>query len=1180
MVLSNDLISQFVKTNKAKKEDKKETIVYGTIDTNDINKVIIDGSNISTPITKAVVAGLHEETENGETVSKGDRVIVTIKNHTAIVTSNLSSPSARVDDTVDISKLNASNARIDSLETANVKVQNTLTAQNAEIENLKANNAELEKLVAGKIDASEVEANYAKISRLEVSEGKIENLEAENVDILDRLTASEAAIKDLQAEHIDTETLNATYATIKNLDSTNANVNNLQATKADIVDLDAALGRIDTLESNSVTTTYLQSNYITANEIESTYVTATKLAAEYAKTTTLESDYAKINLANVDTAAIGTVLANAGLITTATIVDGHVTGYLDSVQINANDITAGTLTVDRLVISGTDKSIVYALNNTGDLTSTEVDTINGDVITKRTIAADHIIAGAITANELHSESVTSDKIASGAVTAGKINVTSLESIVAKIGSFNINNSLYSNNHSAYNTANNGVYIGSDYISLGNGGKTWLKNDGSVSIGDGAISYDAISGALDITASSIKMGSETVAMKSDVDNLQIGGRNLAVYKDFKPVYSNDTFMADYNTGLISAENFKWYFNVASVDKKLIPGQTYTLSNEYIRDTIYDNYVIVALYNYVTEQTYYAWSLYSGGSLTFTITDNIDTDNTSLYVYVATDTTATFEISKLKLEKGNKPTDWTPAPEDVTNNILVNTDELNTRLSAAEATITQHADSILLKAEKTYVDNTLTNYSTTSAMNAAINLKANAITSEVNSTINSLQIGGRNLIVYKDLIQSYSSDDFSADANTGIITSTSLRYYFKVANITGKLIPGQTYTLSNESIDSVNFGVDIRLYNLSTNTEYLLTRLTSGGSKTFTVPESVDVENTSLLIYPTYDKAIAFTINKLKLEKGSKATDWSPAPEDVSDQIISNRTLIEQTATDLTVKIESSAKTATNYLNFSSSGLVIGDLTSSTLGKNVLIDSDSVDIRNGNTTLASFGADYLYLAKSSRNAKIDLCNGLATLYHESKYSYDTMFIIDTGNTTEIMGLITPLCVTSVDDLDSVSIQFANANGVMGGVGIVGSWLRRFGSNMFDTYTILDSGNYFDVMDSGWFYTGGYGDNFTQYNNETHSKVRYRKVGGVVEVRGALKATTTIEGSDTKHTMFTLPEGYRPDCRIVQRCQGSGMHTWMLTVEESGAVTFSRYGVGTSYSDIGTTVWLPIQITFLVN
>lgn len=66
---------------------------------------------------------------------------------------------------------------------------------------------------------------------------------------------------------------------------------------------------------------------------------------------------------------------------------------------------------------------------------------------------------------------------------------------------------------------------------------------------------------------------------------------------------------------------------------------------------------------------------------------------------------------------------------------------------------------------------------------------------------------------------------------------------------------------------------------------------------------------------------------KLEKGNKATDWSLSVE--------------------------SGKTATNYMNFSTDGLVVGDMTASTLGKNVLIDSDSVDIRNGSTVLASYG-----------------------------------------------------------------------------------------------------------------------------------------------------------------------------------------------------------------------------------
>lgn len=71
----------------------------------------------------------------------------------------------------------------------------------------------------------------------------------------------------------------------------------------------------------------------------------------------------------------------------------------------------------------------------------------------------------------------------------------------------------------------------------------------------------------------------------------------------------------------------------------------------------------------------------------------------------------------------------------------------------------------------------------------------------------------------------------------------------------------------------------------------------------------------------------------------------------------------------------AKTATNYMAFNdvATGLVIGDMTASTLGKNVLIDSDSVDIRNGSTTLASFGANNVTLGRNAQESYIDLCGG---------------------------------------------------------------------------------------------------------------------------------------------------------------------------------------------------------------
>lgn len=114
--------------------------------------------------------------------------------------------------------------------------------------------------------------------------------------------------------------------------------------------------------------------------------------------------------------------------------------------------------------------------------------------------------------------------------------------------------------------------------------------------------------------------------------------------------------------------------------------------------------------------------------------------------------------------------------------------------------------------------------------------------------------------------------------------------------------------------------------------------------------------------------------IKFEVGNKPTDWSPAPEDVDSDI------------------DEAAKTATNYMNFDDNGLVIGDMTAGTLGKNVLIDADSVDIRKGDTVLASYGEDVIYLGKNNRNATIDFCNGLGKIYNynghlalESDYVY---------------------------------------------------------------------------------------------------------------------------------------------------------------------------------------------------
>ena len=168
MALSSDLISQFVKITKDKTSDKKETIVYGTVHKEDSSVFVkIDGSNVYTPVSTT-----------SDTV-EGERVIVMIKDHKAVITGNASSPSARsedvknleivVADKVSTSELEAQNAVIENLKSDNITITGKLTAAEADIDNLKTDNA----TITGKLTAAE-----GKISSLETSK-----LSAEDADI-------------------------------------------------------------------------------------------------------------------------------------------------------------------------------------------------------------------------------------------------------------------------------------------------------------------------------------------------------------------------------------------------------------------------------------------------------------------------------------------------------------------------------------------------------------------------------------------------------------------------------------------------------------------------------------------------------------------------------------------------------------------------------------------------------------------------------------------------------------------------------------------------------------------------------------------------------------------------------------------------------------------------------------
>ena len=207
-----------------------------------------------------------------------------------------------------------------------------------------------------------------------------------------------------------------------------AHIEDAAITRAKIALLAVDEARIADL---AVTTAKIHDASITSAEIADLAVTGAKIAN--ATITNANIANATIGTAQIALGAITTALIEAGAVGTAQIADASITDA-KIVELSANRITTGTLSVERLIIVGGEKSIVYTINAANGTPQLSQTTIDGGSLTERSISADRIVAGAITAKEIASATILANNIAVGAITTDKLAAESVDASKIRAGS--------------------------------------------------------------------------------------------------------------------------------------------------------------------------------------------------------------------------------------------------------------------------------------------------------------------------------------------------------------------------------------------------------------------------------------------------------------------------------------------------------------------------------------------------------------------------------------------------------------------------------------------------------------------------------------------------------------------------------------------------------------------------
>ena len=786
-------------------------------------------------------------------------------------TSALENESTRLSDLIskkaNKSDLSAESLRIDSLE------DNSVTKQQ-----LKTESERLGSLITGKADSSSLDAESSRIDNLESSKAdvtelnkattRISSLESNKADITS-LNAESARIDKLITDKADIDLLNTESARIDNLETTKANISDLNtetarieelvATKASIEDLNTESARIDTLESNTVTTETLNAEKARIDALETGKADISVLTAESARIDSLETNKLSIKDFETDKARIDALEANKADITSLNAgiarIDTLETGKADIDLANVNNAWISNGVIKDASIAN-EKVISVSANK---LTA---GTIDASKITVTNLNADNITVGTINGARIGNSSIDLDKLSQEVPTKEYLDSVEKklqEEIDGAIETFTVSEIPTLNNEPAVN------WTTDDIKSTHVGDLCYVVNNANDN--DGFCYRFQYNG----TAYSWALIKDNDVTKAIKDIAELGGEVTQLKTDYTSKVS------EIDGGIESLKS-----------------RTTTIETTYSTKTYAENKANEAL---TSANSYSDGKASSTLSSAKTYTDNTATSTlTSANTY--SDNKASDALTSANSYADNKASSTLTSAKSYTDSTASSTlGEAKSYTDTATADMATTGDIPTKVSELTNDSSFATTTQVSTAKSEAISTASADATSKANSALDSaksytdaVEIGGRNLFL-----------------NTGEAVSSSeyLITYYKYAN--EPLEAGETYTATicvtpAENVSEIGvffsqgYWRPARFWITETSKQIISKTFTMGYYKGMT--PDVDVKNAYVQLYRFPNDGTVTgntTIHWFKIEKGNRATDWTPAPEDVDASISDAQTAADNAQT---------------------------------------------------------------------------------------------------------------------------------------------------------------------------------------------------------------------------------------------------------------------------------------------